>query len=555
MSRSSSRLVKTSQGGRSTIARAAGIALGLLAALSAGPGLAQAAPLPVHTEQGWLQGRHASGVDQYLGVPYAQPPVGPMRWRPPQPAVPWSGTRDATRFGASCPQYPGLFAEASTNEDCLSLNIYAPPSAVGGQGPRAPRPVIVWVHGGAFQVGAGQQYDGSTMALKTNAIVITVNYRLGAFGFLATSGMAGEGRALNFGLQDQWMALRWVKRNIAAFGGDASRVTLAGQSSGGTSGCLALASPAAQGLFDRVIMHSASCGLAAKPLEAARAYGDALATRAGCPAGPTQMACLRGKPVEALLAVSPTYEDSVTKFDIWSATVDGTTLPLAPLEAMALGRVQRVPVMLGANRDEGRGFILPLFHLGYGRVMTQADYDGVAGHLLGTRAPRYTSLYSAANYGSVDLAASSLITDKVFSCVASRMAAALSLRMPTYAFEFADRTAPQFAPDPFIAWGAFHGAELLYLFQSQVAGIPQPPLDPAQQALGDQMLRYWKGFVASGNPNVASTSTPGPIPRWPRFDPLTAPFQTLQTAGAQPRRFGAFEGEHRCRAWALEPLF
>lgn len=539
MSRFASRLVKPLWG-----------ALASVSVLVFGAVAPAQAQTTVQVEQGSLSGQSVAGVRQFLGIPYGQAPVGALRWKAPQPAPAWTGTRSATQFGPACPQYPGLFAEASVNEDCLSLNIYAPPPLAHGK-----RPVIVWVHGGAFQVGTGDQYDGSVMATKTGAIVVTINYRLGAFGFLTTSGMASEGPGVNFGLQDQWLALRWVRRNIEAFGGDAGKVTLAGQSSGGTSGCLALASPKARGLFDRVIMQSASCGIASKPLITARAYGDALADRLGCAAGAGQMACLRGKSVEDILAASPSYEDSVTKFDIWSATEDGVTLPMAPLKAMALGRVNRVPVMVGANRDEGRGFILPLFHLGYGREMTQADYDSVAGYLLGSAAPVYTSLYSAANYGSVDVAASSLITDKVFSCVANRMAHSLSRVTPTYAFEFADRTAPQFAPDPFIDWLAFHGADLQYVFQSTVAGIPQDPLNTQQQALGDQMLRYWKAFITTGDPNNTSGAAPLPTTPWPAFNVLTAPYQRLEASGVSTHAFGAFQAEHHCLAWALEGLF
>ena len=218
-----------------------------LAALLAFPLLA-AIQEPVKVEGGLITGTPGWGwgVREYLGVPFAAPPVGSLRWAPPQPPAPWSGTHDATHPAKMCAQ--GTVA----NEDCLYLNITVP----RGPGKRSPKPVMVWVHGGGLSVGAGSTYDPRRMATEGDVIVVTIDFRLNVFGFFAYEGLAGSG---TFGFQDQQAALRWVERNIAAFGGDPHNVTLFGESGGGVGTCAQLTSPAAVGLFDKVIMQSGGC--------------------------------------------------------------------------------------------------------------------------------------------------------------------------------------------------------------------------------------------------------------------------------------------------------
>ena len=204
----------------------------------------------VKTADGWVRGASATGYSEYVGIPYAAPPVGTLRWGPPQPITPWSGVRDATHFGNRCVQGTGWDPGYSTpklNEDCLYLNVYAPDTT------RKHLPVLVWIHGGGFTGGAGQDTDPRQYVQKNNAVVVTINYRLGILGYLNLPQLPADGRG-NFGLLDQQTALRWVNENIAAFGGDRNNITIAGQSAGGSSVCDQLASPSAKGLFEKAVI-------------------------------------------------------------------------------------------------------------------------------------------------------------------------------------------------------------------------------------------------------------------------------------------------------------
>src|SRR5215831_2825265 len=226
------------------------------ALLTAGTGGAVASPASggispiVHTADGLVRGMTAGTVDEFLGIPYAAPPAGNLRWRPPARPAAWDGIRDATQFGPSCPQQPSPFAPPGPfSEDCLYLNVYTPPQGSGNEGSW---PVIVWIHGGGLTADAGRNYDGSKLAAD-GTVVVTINYRLGALGFLAHPALASSpgGPAGNFGFMDQQAALRWVQRIIGRFGGDRENVTIAGQSAGGLSVLAQMVSPGARGLFQR----------------------------------------------------------------------------------------------------------------------------------------------------------------------------------------------------------------------------------------------------------------------------------------------------------------
>ncbi|GAB3655370.1 hypothetical protein GCM10027589_14520 [Actinocorallia lasiicapitis] len=307
-----------------------------------------AAPDVVSVETGDVRGVTAAGHRSYLGIPYAKAPVGELRWRPPQPPAAWDGVRDATRFGASCAQPASPFNELALTEDCLFLNVFAPKTA-------GRLPVIVWLHGGANLFLDGST-DAGTFAERAGAVVVTLNHRLGVPGLLALPALRAENPALNYEIQDQQAALRWVQRNVSAFGGDRTRVTLMGESGGGIAACVHVGSPASAGLFHRVILQSNEvCGREQSfgvPRAKAEQTGEGLATKVGCPSGPDQLTCLRTKPIADLVAAAAFVAGPEPEF-VFSPIVDGVVLPAPPVAMMKSGRVPKVPVLTGYNADEG----------------------------------------------------------------------------------------------------------------------------------------------------------------------------------------------------------
>lgn len=519
-----------------------------LALLSALASHADAQPV-AQVADGQLQGITANGVHQYLGIPYAQAPVGDWRWRAPRAAPAWSGRRDATRFSADCPQLPDPFAgrQPVISEDCLYLNVYVPTDA-GAAAHNVPKPVIVWIPGGGAVLGSGRQYDAHRMAQATGAVVVTMNYRLGALGWLWTSGMAAQAKGSNFALQDQQEALRWVQRNIAGLQGDPRRVTLAGHSVGSISAAMHLVSPTAAGLFQRVILAS---GLppAGMPTSAQAAEkGDVFATKVGCPPGASQLACLRHKPMADLLAAGPGYADIGRDGLYWLNFIDGQQVIGDVAPAVAKGQFNQVPIMVGSTRDEGRGFT-PLAYDLDGTPMTQDEYVSAASRTFGTQAaPLLTQLmYTSARLGGPSTAYAQLITDAWFACPSYDLARKATAHVPTFAYEFADRDAPEFVALPTMDSGAFHAADLLYWFQTPIDGAPLA-LNPAQHRLSDQMLRYWKRFAETGNPSASPAA--GDMV-WPRFNTLTTPVLTLVPDQVHLQHWGQFQRAHQCGAWSL----
>lgn len=511
---------------------------------------AVAATGPVMTDAGLVQGVPApDGGVAYKGVPFAAPPVGALRWKSPAPVAPWPGVRAATQPGHACKQ-DGSRPPAGvpdSSEDCLYLNIHVPPVLQEG----SPVPVMVWLHGGSFINGAGAQYDGAALAATANAIVVTVNYRLGVFGMLALDALSSEDPAGNHGLQDQQAALRWVQRNIGRFGGDPSRVTLFGQSAGGMSVCQQLVSPAAAGLFQRAVIQSGPCTGGTATREKAVATGNAIAQRLGCPAGPSQLACLRAKTADEVLAAAPAidFNDLRTLLAL-SPWVDGVVLPAMPKELVKQGRFSRVPVLIGHTREEGRLFIALAFDLRRRAPMTQADYEAMLAGLAGneTVASLLKAAYPAERLGSPNLAASALLTDAMFACATQWSARQLSRHVPVYAYEFQEPGVPKLVPDPFMDWGAYHASELPFLFLSRIATTPpsQDPHDvstPAQLDLGLQMAMYWGHFATSGNPNGWN------VLKWPRFDALLASTQQLTTPKVSTNQLGGIHQKHQCLLW------
>ncbi len=511
--------------------------LALASAAAVAPGAAVADPV-VKTANGPVSGVSAGGVDRFLGIPYAAPPVGALRWRAPQPAARWFRPRDATRFAAHCAQSPSPFGVASADEDCLFLNVFTPSDAHRDHGSDDWHrlPVMVWIHGGALVVGESDDYD-PTRLVERGVVVVTINYRLGFLGFLAHPALSAESPdhvSGNYGILDQQAALRWVQENIGAFGGDPFRVTIFGESAGGLSVHTQLASPLAQGLFQRAIVESGAYSLAPPALASAEAAGTALATSLGC--ADQTAACLRAVPVGQLLA----KQGSIT-----SPNVDGKVLTESYAAAFASGRFNQVPVMEGSNHDEWRLFVSLNGELVTGHPLTAAEYVPTVAATLGvpqaTAAFIANAFYPLAAYPSPSLALGALGTDAIFACSGRKAIRSLSQYVPTFAYEFRDENAPQrFLPPVSFPYGAAHASEIQYLFDLPVT-VPAPALDAAQLALAETMVTYWTNFAKGANPNGEGT------PPWPIYAAAADTYQSL--APPSPSPWSGFAADHKCAIW------
>ena len=337
--------------------RSAAGALACLLSLNA----AWAAPVPVRqTATGQVSGVERNGAWEYRGIPYAAAPMGALRWALPQAPAAWDGVRDGSQFGPACPQQARFnLTEGSTAEDCLSVNVSTPPNTHAG----AKLPVMVWIHGGAFVGGSSNLYRLDKLAREGRMVVVSMNYRLGVFGFMPHPALVdGAQHNGNYGLEDQRMALAWVQRNIAAFGGDPKRVTVAGESAGAGSVCMHLASSEkVKGLFQQAILQSAGCLQPMKTVTEAQAVGVAIAEALDCRGNQAEAAqCLRGQSVEALLTQQGHYAEQHPGDFIPFAPVVGNpaqpnaTVPRSTREALDQGHFSRVPLLMGGTRHEIR---------------------------------------------------------------------------------------------------------------------------------------------------------------------------------------------------------
>ena len=499
-----------------------------LAAALMAPLPAQAAqdPVVVRTDAGRVRGETTAEGRQFLGIPYAQPPVGKLRWQEPRPVRPWQGVRTTQGFGNRCVQGaswdPG-YEQPSHTEDCLDLNVYVPEGSVH-------RPVMVWLHGGGLTAGAGEDIVPDTFARQTGTVVVTINYRLGAMGYLATAGLDDEahgGGSGNFGMLDQQAALRWVRANIGRFGGDPGRVTIAGESAGGRSVCTQLASPAGKGLFRAGIIQSGAYGdCAARTHDAAVDQGAAFMAKLGC----ASLECLRDKSAEEVLAAQTSFG--------WGPVTGGDFLPVQPAEAFEKGAAVGVPVLNGANKDEGRLWAFAQFD-NNGTPLTAEQYPAVMRATFGEPA---LEGYPLPSYPSPSIAYGTVMGDMRFACPALRLDDALAARGPVYAYEFADRTSPPFVSlrnlDTDFDFGATHANEVQYLFKH--FGL-DTPLNAGQRVLSRQMVRYWGSFLRDGVPRAAGQP---PLP-----DGRDAVL-SLRTASAGGNVVSTTaHGEHRCNLW------
>ncbi|MFI1279613.1 carboxylesterase/lipase family protein [Streptomyces sp. NPDC020858] len=491
-------------------------------------------PRPVVTvAQGALRGQSQDGAQEFLGVPYAAPPVGDARLRAPQPPPRWNGVRDAVQQAPACLQFSpfGLSDPQAVSEDCLYLDVYRPRTARPG----ARLPVVLWMHGGAYSQGTGTQFGGRTMADLTQSVVVSINYRLGQLGYLALPelGRENDPRSGSFGLMDQLAALQWTRKNIGAFGGNPANVTISGQSAGSGSVCALLAAPSAAGLFHRAVLQSGPCTLLRTP-DSASAEGQArsFAARAGCTAGAEVAACLRAASGAALVEAARTLPTP------GPASGDGL-LPLAPAQAIGSGAWNKVPVLIGSTRSEARFFVaLTQPHL----TAEQYTAQILAGY--GAAGPEVLARYPVADHGSPYLALSAVMTDSTFACHTAWTAQLFASQVPTYVYEFDDPRSPTLAGAqvPGLDESNAHSAELAYLHDFTMG---ERPLTPVQVALGNRMKRHWAAFARFGAPVVAG-QTP-----WPAAGAGASAVLTLHpTATRTTTSFGA---DHQCAFWRTQP--
>jgi para-nitrobenzyl esterase len=543
------------------------VATGIVNALSAAPAVASPA---IVTQNGPLKGIETPTTDEYLGIPYAVPPVGNLRWTPPQPNGRWHGVLQANRFGNFCTQ-PNGFGGTLGSEDCLTLNIYTP-RARKNQNKHHGLPVMVWIHGGSLVTGAGRDYDPTRMVEQGGVIVVTINYRVGLLGFFAHPAIDAEGHLNgNYGLMDQQLALKWVRRNIAAFGGDSRRTTIFGESAGGQSVYANLASPTAAGLFQRAISESGSyiefqdywTPISIVPLAQAETTGTSLVPSGttfaanpavGCSSQTAE--CLRSVAASTLVLVQPS-----TLYPF----VDGTILTQSLEAAFSTGHFNRVPVISGGNHDEWRPFVAGQYDLTGHPLTDEADYKVAVAALWGAFGAGFVTeidsvLYPLANYPIVPsiagdpspspgIALGASGTDGIFDCPERNGVALLSAFVPTYAYEFNDENAylvfNEFPspPEPRITFplGSGHFSEVPYLFDV----FPTPSVFTSdQQRLSESMISYWTTFAAKGNPNSAGQ------PPWSPYNPTTDEFQSL--VPPTPTVETTFNSEHLCSAfWDL----
>jgi para-nitrobenzyl esterase len=482
----------------------------------------------VATVDGSVQGTTAGSTTEYLGIPYAAPPVGSLRWRVPQPAAHWPGIRKATHFSPHCPQTVSEFGVASTSENCLYLNVYTSTTDQG----KSNLPVMVWFHGGVFVWGESNDWNPAQL-VHNGVIVVTVNYRLGALGFLAHPALAGRGgSAGNYGLMDQQAALRWVQENITKFGGNAHKVTIFGESAGGLSVLSQLASSGAHELFSGAIVESGTYSLKQESLGAAETDGKAFAARAGC--ADQSAVCLRSLPVATILK----YQDSGYQPDI-----DGLVLTRSIKSAFKVGKFNHVPVIDGTNLDERRLFV-GIDQL-IGDPVSALNYEARIASTLklsAASAATVVSQYPLDSYPSPAIALSALWTDESFSCPALSIDESLAKYVPTYSYEFADENAPErYEPAVSFSYGASHDSEVQYLFDQSNTPFPGV-LSASEQQLAVSMRQDWSSFATHGSPSSRS----GAI--WRRF--TTSDQNTLVLVPPRSKTETNFGVVHHCSFWA-----
>jgi para-nitrobenzyl esterase len=476
------------------------------------------------THQGWVEGAAEEETCQYLGVPYAKPPSGALRFSAPEPAAGWPGVRRATTFGAACMQTLDLSFADAQSEDCLFVNVWTPNAR-----PAQPLPVMVFIYGGGFSGGATNTYSGIGLSRKGPVVVVSMNYRVGALGFFAhpeLDGQRSDKPSGSDGIRDQQLALRWVRDNIASFGGDPQNVTVFGESAGSSSVCVHLVSPGSRKLARRFIMESGVCtrGVAngIEPVRREQTYTRAQQMAADlCPGSTEVISCLRGLPADQLMAWSPPAapEGSGAPGIGWVPVIEGPggVLPEHPDALIARGDFNHGEVLVGTNKNEyGLFNPLPFYSREELQAMVEAQYGARAGEIMALYAP------SADSDGYQALV--TLMTDVMFRCPSRGLARMLQKQGGTvYLYSFEQGS-------------AWHSEEMAYVFGYEYLVLTVLP--PAE-SLVDAMQRYWTNFAYRGDPNGDG------LTMWPRYDLAGDRHMTL----VDPPVAGSAHARATCDFW------
>jgi para-nitrobenzyl esterase len=456
----------------------------------------------VRTSSGLVAGVRAGDGWAWKGIPYAAPPVGALRWQPPRPPLSWDGVRDASGFGYVCMQSPRSSDPKGTpmgSEDCLTLNVWAPPGATQAL------PVLVFIHGGFFTWGSSalrsdgvDVYDGAHLSEQAHALVVTFNYRLGPLGWLAHPKLSAEGTSGDYGLLDQLAALKWVQQSIGAFGGDPTHVMIFGQSAGALSTAALVASPLAKGLFSSAIMHSGSGW--ARPLADAEKQGLVISRAVGCAEAADELACLRGRSAAEIIAAGP--EDYGPGEYMWGPTVDGRALPKKPWEIIARGEHNPVPLIVGSTTDEFSTMIRNYEH----KPLASAEqYEAAVRARFHEHADEVHAQYPLS--GDPDWALVALLSEANIVCPSDALAAsaAKTKRAAVRRFSFTHT----YGSGTIAPAKAGHGLDMLLVFHNVPPSWTKLTAD--EEALSRSVAHYWGRFAATGDPNGAGDAV------WPEF--------------------------------------
>lgn len=459
-------------------------------------GSAIAIKTDINLDSGPISGMAADGLRIYLSIPYVAPPVGGLRWRPPQPVAHWKTTKACTAFGPSCPQLPSSEDVGQTSEDCLYLNVWTPARTASDR-----LPVMVWIHGGAYNSGSGSlpRYNGQNLA-KKGVVVVTINYRLGPFGFFVHPLLSKEipqHVSGNYGLLDQIAALKWVQRNIALFGGDPNNVTIFGESAGAQSVSLLMISPLSTGLFKHAIAESGGPLIGSKFISSAitgdigkvSQMGEQLTAKLGCDKAKDVLAALRSKSAQEILTANDFKVDIFNGGLVFAPVFDGWVLPKDPVAACLKGKQHDVPVIIGSNLDEGN-----LFFGGATNIPVE-KYKSYVGSKFGNHSAQALVIFPAVTQKDVGPALDKIIAVGAFTQPARFVARAMEKKKSkAYLYQFTRRPDTQAAHK----LGVYHSLDIGYVFGN---------LDKAEgynnqdMGLSDKMMAYWVNFARTGDPN------------------------------------------------------